>query len=475
MSVRARSGSVSGATRSPIRIERPADRDRIVAEPHRELPPAHAEDREEHDDDQDDARHGGARIDPQRAAHVKARRPMLFNSLEFALFLPRHARHLLPAASPRHRWRARKIFLVVASYVFYMSWNPVFGLLLLGSTLVDFTMGLALERTHRPRRAPRAAPREPRLQPRHARLLQVRRVRRRERPSAARRRRAAALGHRPAGRHLVLHVPVAGLHDRRLPRRASRRGPARLRALRLVLPAPGRRARSCGRAPSCRSSTRRPPIRRPATSRTRSRASRRASARRSLLADVLGAIRRRASGRPRRSTRRQRRCSRSTPTRSRSTSTSPGYTDIALGVSRLFGFELPENFDAALSRAEPARVLAALAHLALDVAARLPLRPARRQPRRALRTYVNLLVTMVLGGLWHGAAWTFVVWGAFHGLLLAVHRVLASRRPRRARGRSAACSRSSARSTWSSSAGSSSARRRSPTRSWRSRRLTTPG
>ena len=38
------------------------------------------------------------------------------------------------------------------------------------------------------------------------------------------------------------------------------------------------------------------------------------------------------------------------------------------------------------------------------------------------RTYANLAITMVLGGLWHGAAWTFVVWGAFHGLALAIHR-----------------------------------------------------
>ena len=38
------------------------------------------------------------------------------------------------------------------------------------------------------------------------------------------------------------------------------------------------------------------------------------------------------------------------------------------------------------------------------------------------RTYVNLLLTMLLGGLWHGAAWTFVLWGAYHGLLLCIHR-----------------------------------------------------
>ena len=40
-----------------------------------------------------------------------------------------------------------------------------------------------------------------------------------------------------------------------------------------------------------------------------------------------------------------------------------------------------------------------------------------------LQTYRNLLITMVLGGLWHGAAWNFVIWGAYHGILLAIHRI----------------------------------------------------
>ena len=44
-----------------------------------------------------------------------------------------------------------------------------------------------------------------------------------------------------------------------------------------------------------------------------------------------------------------------------------------------------------------------------------------------VRTYVNLMITMLLGGLWHGAAWTFVVWGGFHGAWLAVHRALSGR------------------------------------------------
>ena len=68
-------------------------------------------------------------------------------------------------------------------------------------------------------------------------------------------------------------------------------------------------------------------------------------------------------------------------------------------------------------------VLAAVAHHAVVVAARLPLHPAgRAAPASERRTERNLFLTMVIGGLWHGAAWTFVVWGAIHGAALVVER-----------------------------------------------------
>ncbi len=56
-------------------------------------------------------------------------------------------------------------------------------------------------------------------------------------------------------------------------------------------------------------------------------------------------------------------------------------------------------------------------HISLStLAARLPVHPARRQPAAArLAEYRNLMLTMLLGGLWHGASWTFVVWGLYHG------------------------------------------------------------
>ena len=99
-----------------------------------------------------------------------------------------------------------------------------------------------------------------------------------------------------------------------------------------------------------------------------------------------------------------------------------GYTDIARGTSRLFGIELMRNFEQPyLSRSitEFWRTwhisLSSWLHDYLYV----PLGGNKNGPSK---TYRNLLLTMLLGGLWHGAAWTFVVWGALHGLVLAIHR-----------------------------------------------------
>ena len=100
-----------------------------------------------------------------------------------------------------------------------------------------------------------------------------------------------------------------------------------------------------------------------------------------------------------------------------------GYSDIAIGCARLFGFVFPENFRSTVSRDERWRFLAPLAHHAVDVAARLSIYSARRQPARSWRDVRNLMLTMVLGGLWHGAQWTFVAWGGYQGALLCVERL----------------------------------------------------
>lgn len=99
------------------------------------------------------------------------------------------------------------------------------------------------------------------------------------------------------------------------------------------------------------------------------------------------------------------------------------YSLIAKGSAALLGIDLVWNFDRPFwSRS--VQEFWRRWHISLGTWLRdylyIPLGGSRRG---AARTYVNLAVTMTLGGLWHGAAWTFVVWGALHGLALAVHRL----------------------------------------------------
>jgi D-alanyl-lipoteichoic acid acyltransferase DltB (MBOAT superfamily) len=102
-----------------------------------------------------------------------------------------------------------------------------------------------------------------------------------------------------------------------------------------------------------------------------------------------------------------------------------GYSDIARGSARCLGFELSRNFDMPYFSATPSEFWSRW-HISLSAWLRdylyIPLGGNRRG--RA-RTYLNLMLTMLLGGLWHGAAWTYVLWGAFHGLLLCLYRALA--------------------------------------------------
>ncbi len=106
-----------------------------------------------------------------------------------------------------------------------------------------------------------------------------------------------------------------------------------------------------------------------------------------------------------------------------------GYTDIAIGCALLLGFRFPQNFDApysALSLQEFWRRW----HMTLSRWLRDYLYVAVGGNRGSrLFTARNLMITMVLGGLWHGAAWTFVLWGAVHGLGLALERFIPSFRP----------------------------------------------
>jgi alginate O-acetyltransferase complex protein AlgI len=100
-----------------------------------------------------------------------------------------------------------------------------------------------------------------------------------------------------------------------------------------------------------------------------------------------------------------------------------GYSDLAIGSALLLGYKIPINFDAPY-RANSPRDFWRRWHISLSSWLRdylfLPLGGSRAG--RA-RTLLNVGITMLLGGLWHGAAWTFVVWGAFHGAWLIVHRL----------------------------------------------------
>jgi D-alanyl-lipoteichoic acid acyltransferase DltB (MBOAT superfamily) len=108
-----------------------------------------------------------------------------------------------------------------------------------------------------------------------------------------------------------------------------------------------------------------------------------------------------------------------------------GYTSIAIGVALLLGFEFPQNF-AAPYTAVSLQDFWRRWHMTLSRWLRdylyIPL-GGNRYGR--LLTYRNLMLTMLLGGLWHGAAWTFVVWGGIHGLGLAVERFRGDRRAAR--------------------------------------------
>ena len=100
-----------------------------------------------------------------------------------------------------------------------------------------------------------------------------------------------------------------------------------------------------------------------------------------------------------------------------------GYTDMARGSALLLGYELPENFQTPY-RSRSITEFWRRWHISLSSWLRDYLYISLGGNRRGrLMTYRNLMLTMLLGGLWHGAAWTFVAWGGLHGGALAVHRV----------------------------------------------------
>ena len=101
-----------------------------------------------------------------------------------------------------------------------------------------------------------------------------------------------------------------------------------------------------------------------------------------------------------------------------------GYSDIARGLGSLMGIKISLNFNRPYLARNP-REFWRRWHISLSTWLRdyvyIPLGGSRSGKGRGYR---NLMITMLLGGLWHGAAWTFVLWGAFHGSVVAIHRAL---------------------------------------------------
>ena len=107
-----------------------------------------------------------------------------------------------------------------------------------------------------------------------------------------------------------------------------------------------------------------------------------------------------------------------------------GYTDVARGTSRLLGIEVFRNFESPYLSTNITQFwrtwhisLSSWLHDYLYI-------PLGGNKGGRFGTYRNLIIVMLLGGLWHGAAWTFVIWGALHGIALAIHRARGAYEPR---------------------------------------------
>lgn len=101
-----------------------------------------------------------------------------------------------------------------------------------------------------------------------------------------------------------------------------------------------------------------------------------------------------------------------------------GYTDMAKGAALAFGFRFPDNFNLPYLSASP-REFWRRWHMTLSTWLRDYLYKSMGGDRGGkAATLRNLFLTMALGGLWHGANWTFVIWGCYHGALLAIQRIL---------------------------------------------------
>jgi len=107
-----------------------------------------------------------------------------------------------------------------------------------------------------------------------------------------------------------------------------------------------------------------------------------------------------------------------------------GYSDIAIGAAIILGFHIPANFNKPYFATSPVDFWRRW-HISLSSWLRdylyIPLGGNKKGPSR---TYVNLVMVMFLGGLWHGASWNFVIWGLMHGVYLTVQKLFTNRFPK---------------------------------------------
>ena len=100
-----------------------------------------------------------------------------------------------------------------------------------------------------------------------------------------------------------------------------------------------------------------------------------------------------------------------------------GYSDMAVGCAKCIGYDFSRNFNMPYISKNPSEFWKRW-HISLSTWLQQYLYISLGGNRKGTaRTYINLLLTMVLGGLWHGASWNFVLWGALHGILLCIHKI----------------------------------------------------
>ena len=108
-----------------------------------------------------------------------------------------------------------------------------------------------------------------------------------------------------------------------------------------------------------------------------------------------------------------------------------GYTFMAIGISRLLGYVLPQNFNAPYIAAT-FQTFWRRWHITLSLFLRDYLYIYSLGGNRVgtFRSYLNVMITMLLGGLWHGASWNFVIWGGVHGSALVIEKAAGMEKPR---------------------------------------------